>query len=125
MIWNRNEQSPIAEKSIPVTELADPADLARCISGAKKTVVFFEMTGCPYCIAYESRFADLVRERCKDLDFVRVKLDDPRNPLWNQYDIHAVPAFIAFANGGIVARADSVLALGLSKRKWVEFQVGI
>jgi len=108
-----------------VTELNDPVDLAPYVSGAKKTVVFLEMSGCPYCIAYKSRLADLVRERAGDLDFVRVKLDDPGNPLWHKYSIHAVPTVIAFANGEVLARADAVLALGLSKKKWADFCASI
>ncbi len=101
-------------------ELADPADISAHIAGDKKTVVFFEMTGCPYCIAYKARFADLVRER-PDLDYMRVLLDDPGNPFWERYNIHAVPTVIAFEKGEILARADSILAFGLSKKKWLEF----
>ena len=78
------------------------------------------MTGCPYCVACKSRFADLVRER-PDFDFVRVLLDDPGNPLWQQYDIHAVPTAIAFAKGEMIARADAILALGLFKKRWLDF----
>jgi thiol-disulfide isomerase/thioredoxin len=102
-------------------ELNDPADLAAHLAGEKKTVVFFEMSGCPYCVAYQGRFAELMGERSADLDFLRVKLDDPRNPLWNEYAIRAVPTFIAFERGNIVARADSILALGIPRRRWAEF----
>lgn len=102
-------------------ELSDPTDITAHVSGAKKTVVFFEMSYCPYCGACKARFADLVRERSADLEFLRVTLDDPRNPLWNLYDIHAVPTVIAFARGEIVARVDSILALGLSKSRWTDF----
>ncbi len=101
-------------------ELVDPTDLTAHLSGDRKMVVFFEKTGCPYCVGFKARFADLVRER-PDLDYMRVMLDDPGNPLWQQYDIHAVPTAIAFEKGGILARADSILALGLSKKKWSEF----
>ena len=102
-------------------ELNDAADLSSHVSGAKRSVVFFEMTGCPYCVACKARFADLVRERT-DLDYVQVRLDDPGNPLWTQYHIHAVPTVLAFEKGEVIARADSLLALGLGKRKWNEFR---
>lgn len=62
-------------------ELNDPGDLAPHLSGARKTVVFFEMTNCPYCRPYNERFAELLAERSADLDFLRVKIDDPRSPL--------------------------------------------
>ena len=125
MISNWDDPSPEPEKTALVTELADPCDLAPHISGSRKTVVFFEKNNCPYCVPYKSRFADLVSERSADIDFVKVKLDNPGNPLWERYNIPAVPAFIAFSRGEIVARADSILALGLSKRKWADFCAGI
>jgi hypothetical protein len=101
-------------------ELKDPGDLVAHLAGETKSVVFFEMSGCPYCVPYHGRFADLVAAR-PDLDFLRVKLDDPRNPFWERYGIRAVPAFIAIERGGIVARADSILAFGLAKKNWQEF----
>lgn len=107
-----------------VIELADPSDIAAHVADGRKRIVFFEMTSCPYCSAYRGRFADLVRER-PDLAYLRVKIDDPRNPLWERYGIGAVPTFIAFAGGAVVARADAVLALGLAKSKWLEFLAGI
>jgi hypothetical protein len=101
-------------------ELSDPSGVASFTAGEKRSVIFFEMTACPYCVACRERFADLVRER-PDLLFARVLLNDPGHPLWNQYGIHAVPTVIAFEKGEIVARADSILALGLSKKRWSEF----
>ncbi len=121
MSWGRSQNAAGPEGTVKPKELADPVDIAAHVSGAKKTVVFFEMTFCPYCLASKGRFADLARERSADLDFLRVKLDDPGNPLWGRYGIHAVPTVIAFAAGEIVARADSILAFGLSKRKWADF----
>ena len=125
MSWGRSENPAAPEAPVRLLELADPADITAHVSGAKKTVVFFEMTFCPYCVAYKTRFADLVRERSLDVNFLRVKLDDPRNPLWTRYEIHAVPTVIAFAAGEIVARADAILAFGLSKKKWQDFCAGI
>ncbi len=117
-------QSSAPELPAQLIELADPAGITDLVGGEKRTVVFFEMSSCPYCVAYKSRFADLVRER-PDLGFLRVKLDDPRNPLWSLYDIHAMPTVIAFERGAIVARADSILALGLTKKRWLDFCAAI
>lgn len=104
-----------------VRELTDPAAVAAFMGTEKRNVVFFEMTGCPYCVACRERFAELVRER-PDLLYARVLLNDPGHPLWNRYGIHAVPTAIAFEKGEIVARADAILALGLSKRRWLDFR---
>jgi predicted DCC family thiol-disulfide oxidoreductase YuxK len=121
LIWSRNKQTPGPETSAPVTELDDPLDLSPYFSGGKKTVVFFEMTGCPYCHAFRQRFLDTAAARSGECEFMRVRLDDPGNPLWHKLAIHAVPTVIAFANGEVLARADAVLALGLTKKKWADF----
>ena len=101
-------------------ELHDPVDLAPYLAAEKGTVVFFEMSNCPYCLAYKARFAELAAQR-PDLGFLRVQLDDPGNPLWERYAIRAVPTVIAFAGGAVSARADSMLALGLTKKRWLDF----
>lgn len=121
MIWSSGKQIQAAEATASLIELADPVELATYVSGAKKTVIFFEMTGCPYCLAFRQRFRDLAAARAGECDFMRVRLDDPGNPLWHKFSIHAVPAVIAFANGEVLDRADAVLALGLSKKKWADF----
>jgi thioredoxin-like negative regulator of GroEL len=113
------------EGAARVTELADPVDLAPHLSRAGKTVVFFEISGCPYCSAFEPRFLEFAGKRSGDFNLLRVKLDDPANPLWEKYAIRAVPTVIVFERGEVAARADSVLALGLTKRMWAEFCAGI
>lgn len=125
MIWKRKAQEPGSEAPVPVKELADPVDLAPHLSPSRKTVVFFEMTGCPYCLAFRQRFLDTAAARSGECDFLRVRLDDPGNPLWRKLSILAVPTVIAYANGEVLARADAVLGLGLSKKKWAEFCAGI
>lgn len=117
-------QSAAPDIPARLIELVDPASITELVAGGNRTVVFFEMSNCPYCVAYKSRFADLVGER-PDLGFLRVKLDDPRHPLWGLYDIHAMPTVIAFERGAIVARADAILALGLSKKRWLDFLAAI
>ena len=104
-----------------MTVLGDPADISPYILSDKKAIVLFEMTGCPYCRAFEPRFLDFAKSSSEDYALLRVKLDDPQDPLWEKYDIIAVPTVIAFSRGKIIARADSILALGLSKKKWAEF----
>ena len=108
-----------------VRTYSDPDDISPFIGGEKKTIVFFEMTSCPYCRMFEGRFLDLVRSRCLDFDFMRVILDDPGNPLWRKYEIRAVPLVIIFASGKIVSRLDSVLFLGITKKNWAEFCAAI
>jgi len=118
-------QNSTPGESDHITVLADPGDISSYLSKDKKTMVLFEMTACPFCLMFQSRFLDFVAACSRDYDFLRVKLDDHRNPLWKKYEIKAVPTVILFSEGQIIARADSILALGLSKKKWAEFRSGL
>ena len=115
------KQSATQDKMDGITVLADPADISRYIAGDKKTVVLFEITGCPFCAAFQSRFIEFVEKHSGDCGLLRVKLDEYDNPLWQKYAIEATPTVIAFVKGEIVARADAVHGMGLSKKKWAEF----
>lgn len=67
-----------------VTVLTNPVDISSFINAVKKTIVLFEMTGCPYCRAFEPRFFDQVDSRPGDCRFLKVRLDDHHNPLWQK-----------------------------------------
>lgn len=97
-----------------LTELADPHDISPYLSKNKKTIVLFEMTGCPFCRAFQSSFLDLAEKRSEDCALLRVKLDAYENPLWQKYEIEAVPTVIIFAKGKIMTRLDSKLGVGLT-----------
>ena len=118
-------QNNISEKVKSVPVLANPGDIDHIVSAEKKTMVLFEMTACPYCRMFLSRFLDFAAERSRDFAFLRVSLDDPGNPLWLKYEIHAVPMVMVVVGGGIAARLDSVPFLGITKKKWAEFCAGI
>ena len=109
----------------PVPVLANPGDIDQLVSAEKKTMVLFEMTACPYCRMFLSRFLEFAAERSRDFAFLRVTLDGPGNPLWLKYGIHAVPMVMVVGGGVIAARLDSVPFLGISKKKWAEFCAGI
>jgi thioredoxin-like negative regulator of GroEL len=112
------------DKSNGVNVIAGPNDISTHIGGEIKTVVLFEMTTCPFCRMFEERFLDFARSSSGDLNFLRVTLDNPGNPLWARYDIHNVPTVIIFAGGKITSRLDSVPFFGISKKKWAEFCAG-
>jgi hypothetical protein len=114
-------QSAVPGKIDRVIVLSDPDDLAPYLNKDKKNIVLFEMTGCPYCLIFQSRFLDFVDKRSEECAFLRVRLDDPGNPLWEKYDIIAVPTVIVFSSGSVIACADAVPGQGLAKKKWAKF----
>ena len=114
-------QSTVPGKGNDMTEIADPGDILPYISGEKKTVVLFEMTGCPFCRAFYPAFQTFTKERSGDCAFLLVKLDEYDNPLWEKYEIGAVPTVIVFSGAEIKSRADAIPMLGISKKKWSKF----
>ena len=48
---------------------------------------------------------------------IHVLLDDYDNPLWDDYEIDAVPTVIFFEKGKISKRLDGRLGVGLSERE--------
>jgi thioredoxin 1 len=114
-------KSKATGKVIEMAEIADPDDISSYVGGDKRTVVLFEMTGCPFCRMFRTEFHAFTEAYSAACSFLRVKLDAYDNPLWEKYGIEAVPTVIAFAKGGIVSRADSIPGVGLSAEKWSDF----
>jgi len=115
------KQSSVPGKIDHITVLDDPHDISPYLGKDKKIIALFEMTGCPFCRMFQSHFLELAEARPQDFDFARVKLDDHRNPLWQHYEINAVPTVMVFSNGQIQSRLDAIPLLGISKKKWVDF----
>jgi thiol-disulfide isomerase/thioredoxin len=92
------------------------------LSKSKKVMVLFYATWCPFCV----RFVPTFDEEIASLKFdnvVHAILDDYDNPLWDDYDIPAVPTIILFEDGKVSKRLDAKLGIGLSESdfmKWLE-----
>ena len=119
------KQSAAPARADAVTVITDPDEVASHLGSDKKTVVLFEMTGCPFCRMFQPEFQSFVEKRPNDCALLRVKLDEYDNPLWGKYGIAAVPTVIVFSGAEISSRADAVPGLGLSKKKWARLCAGI
>ena len=79
------------------------------------SLVLFYADWCHYC----SRFIPIFEEALKKTDpkilAGGVKLNDDDNPLWDKYNINAVPTLIAFSNNSIKSRRDAKMGIGLTK----------
>jgi len=54
---------------------------------------------------------------------IHVLIDDYDNPLWDDYDIEAVPTVIFFEKGKVSKRLDGKFGVGLSEKQlkvWLE-----
>jgi thiol-disulfide isomerase/thioredoxin len=87
----------------------------------KQVLALFYSAWCPYCV----RFVPTFDKTVATMDFERVihvLLDDYDSPLWDEYDIPAVPTIILFEDGKVSKRLDGRLGSGLSEgsfKTWI------
>ena len=77
-----------------------------------KAIVLFYADWCPFCSAFKPIFDSYKVDGYK---MIKAKVNEDDNPLWDRYDIMAIPTVIAFNNGRIIARRDARSGIGLSK----------
>jgi thioredoxin len=88
----------------------------------KKTLALFYATWCPFCIGFVSKFDKKVASLGFE-NVIHVLLDDYNNPLWDNYNVPAVPTIIYFEEGKVYKRLDGQLGRGLSEpafEEWLE-----
>ena len=88
----------------------------------EKVLVLFYASWCSYC----SRFVPIFDEKTAEFTVekvIHVLLDDYDNPLWDTYDIEAVPTIIFFEKSKITNRLDGRFGVGLNEKRfnpWLE-----
>jgi thioredoxin 1 len=97
-------------------------DLEAQLKKNKQVLALFYSSWCPYCI----RFVPTFDKKVTNMGFesvIHVLLDDYDNPLWDDYDVPAVPTIILFTDSKVCKRLDGKLGLGLGEREfmtWIE-----
>ncbi|MDE1765403.1 MAG: thioredoxin family protein [Thaumarchaeota archaeon] len=82
------------------------------LNNGRKTLVLFYASWCPYCANFKPSFEDANVPSARKIESL---IDEDENPLWDRFDIQAVPTMIAFENGKIIARRDAKKHIGLTK----------
>ena len=85
---------------------------SKVLSDNKKTVVLFYATWCPYCSNFKPTFESAKIESANKVGSI---IDEDENPLWDRFNIQAVPTMIVFQNGKIISRRDAKKHVGLTK----------
>jgi len=85
---------------------------SKVLKSDKKTVVLFYATWCPYCANFKPTFETAKIVNANKLGSI---IDEDENPLWDRFNIQAVPTMIIFQNGKIVSRKDAKKHIGLTK----------
>jgi thioredoxin 1 len=102
-------------------ELSEEAALRKQLKTNTKVVALFYASWCPFCRSFLSVFVKHA-ERDKTGMFLRVKIDEDENLMWETYSIIAVPSVILFENGTLSRRLDCELGAGLTEKqlsKWL------
>ncbi|HEX5457456.1 MAG TPA: thioredoxin family protein [Candidatus Nitrosotalea sp.] len=84
----------------------------KVLGNNKKTVVLFYATWCPYCSNFKPTFESAKIETANKLASI---IDEDENPLWDRFNIQAVPTMIVFQDGKIISRRDARKHVGLTK----------
>ncbi len=88
----------------------------KTLEDERPVVVMFYATYCPY----SRRFAPIFEQYSRDPHYTFAKADitDDDNPLWDKYNIPAVPTVIAFKNGLEADRRSAVPGFGLAEEEF-------
>ncbi|MGI0020275.1 MAG: thioredoxin family protein [Nitrososphaera sp.] len=86
-------------------------ELESVLASGEKALVMFTADWCPFCRRFESIFDGAKSPYVH----YAVKVNEDESPLWDRFDIKAVPTLAAFRNGQMVARRESRLGAGLGK----------
>ncbi|MGD6935047.1 MAG: thioredoxin family protein [Candidatus Bathyarchaeia archaeon] len=101
-------------------EVNNKADLTKQVCQNKRVLALFASTWCPYCQSFVRNFDANIAPYKFDL-ILRVNMDDYDSPLWDEYNVAAVPTVILFENGDIKDRLDSGSGVGLREAKFKEW----
>ena len=84
----------------------------RILKNSKKTLVLFYASWCPFCTNFKPTFDS---SKIESANKMAALVDEDENPLWDRFNIQAVPTVIAFENGKIIARRDARKNIALTK----------
>lgn len=107
--------NPFLIKNIMI-QISSRHELDAELKKNKQVLALFYATWCPYCI----RFVPVFDNRIKAFGFERVihvLLDDYDNPLWDDYNVGAVPTVILFEDSKVSKRLDGRLGGGLNEQQ--------
>jgi thiol-disulfide isomerase/thioredoxin len=99
-------------------EVDNKQDLNEELKKNEKVLAIFYASWCPYCVAFVPVFNKKVGNFSVG-PVIHVLLDDYDNPLWDDYDIEAVPTVVFFEKGKVCRRLDGRFGVGLSEKQLV------
>ena len=85
---------------------------SKVLSSEKKILVLFYADWCPYCANFKPIFEEM---DSSNLQKKAALVNEDENPLWDRFNIQAIPTMVAFQNGKILTRCDAKKGIGLTR----------
>jgi thioredoxin-related protein len=101
-------------------EINNKAELDKQVNQVKHVVALFSSSRCPFCQKFAKIFDTHVNS-CKADLLVHVSMDDYDSPLWDEYNVDAVPTLIFFEDGAIKSRLDAGSGVGLDEKQFTDW----
>jgi thioredoxin 1 len=100
-------------------KVSSKKDLDAHLTQNKTVLALFYSSWCPYCM----RFVPFFEKKTAGGQFsiIHVLLEDDDNPLWEEYDIPAVPTVILFHECKVRDRIDARLGTGLKEEQFLKW----
>ena len=95
-------------------------DLSEELRRHERVLALFYASWCPYCTIFLPVFNKNV-EGFHSGTIVHVFLDDYDNPVWDEYEVDAVPTIIFFEKGKVSKRLDGRFGVGLNAKQFREW----
>jgi thiol-disulfide isomerase/thioredoxin len=101
-------------------EVDSKVELDKQVSQHRRVLTLFTASHCPYCQRFAKIFNTYVADCNVDL-VVRVNMDDFNGPLWDEYNVDAVPTLMVFEEGILKSRLDAGSGVGLTENQFVDW----
>ena len=85
---------------------------SKILNNEKKTLVLFYADWCPYCANFKPTFEEISSDKVQKKAAL---VNEDENPLWDRFNVQAVPTMIVFQDGKIIARRDAKKHVGLTR----------
>jgi thioredoxin 1 len=103
-------------------EITTQQELQEQLSRNGKVVALFYASWCPFCRSFLPIFTKYPPQDNSAV-WIRVRIDEDENPLWEEYSFEAVPAVIFYEKEQVAKRLDCRLGRGLNEsqfRDWLK-----
>jgi len=101
-------------------EVNTKVELTKQVSQAKRVLALFSSSRCPFCQRF-AKFFDTHVDSCNADLIVRINMDDYNSPLWDEYNVDAVPTLMFFEAGTIKSRLNAGSGVGITENQFTEW----